>query len=82
MSIVFEHPQTGIIKVCPTGFSWTTLFFGFLVPLIRGWYICAAIMLLLSVFSCGIAQIIYCFFINEHYMNHLLEQGYVRIRSY
>ncbi|NCB20038.1 MAG: DUF2628 domain-containing protein, partial [Bacteroidia bacterium] len=26
----------GLEKDCPVGFSWTTLFFGFLVPLFRG----------------------------------------------
>ena len=33
--IVLKH-STGLIKECPTGYSWTTFFFGFFVPAFRG----------------------------------------------
>ena len=34
-NLIFKNPRTGIIKIAPTGFSWTVLLFGFLVPLHR-----------------------------------------------
>ena len=58
------------------GFSWTTFFFGFFVPLIRGdikWFL---IMLILSFLSFGLAQFILCFLYNKFYTVNLLEKGY------
>ena len=72
--IVLE--KNGIQKKSFVGFSWTTFFFGFFVPLIRGdikWFL---IMLILSFLSFGLAQFILCFLYNKFYTINLLEQGY------
>ena len=69
--------NAGIKKECPTGFSWTTLFFGFLVPLARGDLIGVIIQLLASVFSIGIFWFIWPFMYNKNYINRLLEKGYM-----
>ena len=34
--IYFENPNTGARREAPVGFSWTVLFFGGFVPLVRG----------------------------------------------
>lgn len=73
--IRFKHPN-GFFKEAPTGFSWTTLFFGFLVPLLRGWYGYSAICFIASLFTFGISSLVFPFLINAHYAKHLLEQGY------
>lgn len=46
------NSETGLRQAVPIGFSWTTLFFGFLVPLIRGDIRWAAIM-----FAAGIVAL-------------------------
>ena len=72
--IVLE--KNGIQKKSFIGFSWTTFFFGFFVPLIRGdikWFL---IMLILSFLSFGLAQFILCFLYNKFYTVNLLEKGY------
>ena len=33
--IIFQHPETGLTREAPVGYSWTVLFFGFFVPIIR-----------------------------------------------
>jgi hypothetical protein len=63
-------------KETPTGFSWTTLFFGFFVPLLRGWYGYSAICLIASVVTFGFSGFVFPFLINKQYVKHLLEQGY------
>ena len=72
--IVLE--KNGIQKKSFIGFSWTTFFFGFFVPLIRGdikWFL---IMLILIFISFGLAKFILCFLYNKFYTVNLLEKGY------
>ena len=72
--IVLE--KNGIQKKSFVGFSWTTFFFGFFVPLIRGdikWFL---IMLILSFLSFGLAQFILCFLYNKFDTVNLLEKAY------
>ena len=49
--ISMTHGETGIRQAVPIGFSWTTLFFGFFVPLIRGDIKWAAIMFVVAIMS-------------------------------
>lgn len=66
----------GAIKTIPTGFSWTTLFFGFFVPLFRGDVKYAIIMLLAAICTMGISNLIFPFFYNSTYIRDLLEAGW------
>lgn len=60
------------------GFSWTVLFFGFLVPLFRGDWKWTAIMLACSLLTVGLANIIFAFTYNKAYTRSMLvEQGFV-----
>jgi hypothetical protein len=72
MSINFKHTQTGLLKECPEGFSWTYFFFGPVVGLFRGMWIPAAV----SFFTVGFANLYYMFVINKNYAAHLMEKGY------
>lgn len=74
------HKKIGSItkrKTVKIGFSWTTLFFGYFVPLFRGmppsYFIKVAIF---SLFTLGLAQIYYGAKINEDFYEHLLDEGW------
>ncbi len=72
----FKHEKTGLIKEAPVGFSWTTFFFGFFVPIFRGAWLLAIICILVSIITVGIAWLVFPFIINKLYIKHLLETGY------
>ena len=74
--IITLRNEYGIIKIVPTGFSWTTFFFGFFVPLFRGDIKYFLIMLLLAIFTYGISYFIFPFFYNGIYLRNLLENGW------
>ena len=68
--------SNGIVKSVKVGYSWTTLFFNFLVPMVRAQWSDFAIL----IFSCGptlgILPLIWTFKINKRYCQSLLLQGY------
>jgi hypothetical protein len=75
--IIVQNPNNGLTKTGYYGFSWTYLFFGWLVPLFRGELGVAALHMLFTVCTLGIWQIIVSFLYNKQYMTRLLEKGYV-----
>ncbi len=75
--VMLQHPQTGVVRNGYYGFSWTYLFFGWWVPLIRGELGVAALHLLFTFFTFGLWQIIVAFLYNRHFMIRMLEKGYV-----
>ena len=75
--IYIRHEQSGITKNGYYGFSWTYLFWGWLVPIIRGEVGIGALHLLFSIFTLGIWQIIVCFLYNKQYMTRMLTTGWV-----
>lgn len=68
--------EYGAIKEAPIGFSWTTLVFGCLVPLLRGDFKWAAITFLLAAVSGGLSWFIVPFFYNKVYLDLLVDKGY------
>ena len=68
--------ESGIIKEIKVGYSWTTFFFGFWVPVIRGQWSDFAIMFISTVPTAGILPFIWTFKINKRYCQQLLEKGY------
>lgn len=56
------------------GFSWTTLFFGFIIPLVRGDWKWSAIMFGLGFVSGGFSNIIFAFMYNEIHVREILEK--------
>lgn len=64
-----------ITKRIPSGFSWTTFFFGIFVMISRGMWPQAAI----SFLSFGIANFYYIFKLNGIYLQKLLEEGWTEI---
>jgi hypothetical protein len=74
--VKMKNLQTGQVKTGFYGFSWTYLFFGFWVPLIRGELVIAALHLFFTVVTGGLWQVIVCFLYNKQYTNRLIEKGY------
>ena len=64
------------IKQAPLGFSWTTFFFGGWPAIFRQDWLMGAVILVLSVFTWGLAGIIFAFFYNKIYLKSLFEKGY------
>ena len=76
MKIELVSPD-GITKQVPLGFSWTTLLFGFFVPLYRGdmkWFV---VSLVLSLVTNGLSWVIFPFFYNKLYYRDLMKQGFL-----
>lgn len=68
--------EIGQIREVKEGFSWTTLFFGSLVPLCRGDWKWFLIMMVASFLTFGISHLVFCFMYNKFYVNDLIKEGY------
>lgn len=77
MATTVHLEKNGLVTKSFIGFSWTTLFFGFFVPLFRGDWKWVLIMLVLGLCSFGLANFILCFLYNSFYTKSLLEKGYI-----
>jgi hypothetical protein len=75
--VLIQDPKTNLVKNGYFGFSWTYLFFGWWVPLIRGELGVAALHLLFTAVTFGLWQFIVAFLYNKQYMTRMLEKGYV-----
>ena len=83
--IVLKHKESGLMKKCVTGFSWTTFFFGVLVPLVRGDLKWAAILfalgMIIGVPTFGIGALgvhtVFAFVYNKIYIRNLMSRGFV-----
>lgn len=82
MAVDINLTQNGVIRSIPVGFSWTTLFFGFFVPLFRGDWIWFLIMLFVGVSSLGVLNLIFAFLYNRIYANKLISSGWVPADNY
>lgn len=77
-TVMIKHPNSGMIKKGYFGFSWTYLFFGWWVPLIRGEVGIALIHLVFTGFTLGMWQLIMAFLYNKQYMTRMLvDKGFV-----
>ncbi len=76
MTTTINLKKDNLIKKGFVGFSWTTLFFGFFVPIIRGDVKWAVIMFIAALFTSFISNIVLAFIYNKQYTTRLLESGY------
>jgi hypothetical protein len=72
-----RHHSSGHEMEAPIGFSFTTLFFGIFVPLLRGDVSGSIIMLIATFLTGGLAWLVFPFIYNEMYIKALQKQGYV-----
>ncbi len=81
MTIQLKHSTSSLIKEVKYGFSWTSVFFGPIVPLLRGdtlWFI---LWLILSGFSFFVFWLIFPFIYNKIYLTKLLSNGYTPVNK-
>ncbi|OPG45087.1 HrgC protein [Helicobacter pylori] len=74
--------KDNLIKKGLVGFSWTTFFFGFFVPIIRGDARWAIVMVVAALFTFGLSNIVFAFIYNKQYTTRLLESGYEPANEY
>lgn len=75
--------RDGLMKTGYVGFSWTTLFFGFFVPIFRGDWFMVMVMLVLNIVAPFLSAIILGFVYNKMYTRGLIEKyGYVPADDY
>lgn len=75
--ITLFHPATSNYRLVPTGFSWTTLFFGFLPALFRNDIKWAAIQFAVAILTSGLSVLAFPFFYNKLHLDDLLKDGWV-----
>ena len=80
-TVTIEDKKNHIVKEAPVGFSWTVLFFGGFVPLVRGDWAYFFIMLIASIVTFGISGIIFAFIYNRIYLQNSLNKGF-KVKSY
>lgn len=76
-NIVLKQKETGLVKEAKLGFSFTSLFFGVIIPIIRGDFKGFVLQLLASMATFGFAWLVIPFLYNKRYVARLLEKGYV-----
>lgn len=83
MKARMENKSNGMVKEVKAGFSWTTFFFGFFVPLFRGdikWFLIMAAVNIGVVVILGplgiIPSIVWGFLYNRMYIKELMGKGY------
>ena len=74
--IKVKHNESGILKNCFVGYSWTYFFFGFFVPICRGETLIGLFHLIFTVVTFGIFQLIMPFLYNKQYSTRLLNNSW------
>jgi len=74
--IKVKHNESGILKHCFVGYSWTYFFFGFFVPIFRGEILIGVFHLIFSIVTFGIFQLIMPFLYNKQYSTRLLNNSW------
>jgi len=71
-----KHNESGILKNCFVGYSWTYFIFGFFVPIFRGEILIGVFHLIFSLVTFGIFQLIMPFLYNKQYSTRLLNNSW------
>ena len=77
MSIRLKNKYTGVVVAAPWGFSWTSLFFGPFVPLLRSDVKWAVLGFVIVAITAGLGWFVMPFVYNKFYIKELIEKGYI-----
>ncbi len=81
MKIEMRH-HSGVTKSVKLGFSWITLFWGWIPSSIRGHWSMVVKLFLLGWITLGIYPIYKSFNINKDYKEWLMLQGFEEVKNY
>lgn len=79
--IILQKSPNGPRKMVPTGFSWTTFFFGIFPALLRGDAKNAAFMFFSALLTLGFAALVWPFIYNDIYINDLKAKGWTEVKD-
>ena len=74
--MIINLEKNGVIKQAKLGFSWTTMFFGWFVPLIRGDWKWLIVILSIGMVTLGLSNLVFMFIYNKLYVRDLINDGY------
>jgi len=78
--VCLKHPELPIFTEVPVGFSWTCLFFGFLLFAYRqDWWLCA-LCALITILTGPWPNVILCWTYNSWYLNRKLRAGHTVVQ--
>lgn len=75
--VVLKHKTLEGTKEVPFLYSWTSVVFGFWVPLLRGDWKWFFIYLIVGLPTYNLGAIVLAFFYNKSYIKSLIEKGYL-----
>jgi hypothetical protein len=64
------------VQSAPLGFSWTTFFFSFFVPIFRGDWVWFFVQFILACLTSGLSVFVFAFIYNKIYAKSLLDKGF------
>lgn len=79
--IVLRHSDSGITKTARLGWSWTYLYFGWLVPLFRSELTVALLHFFFGLITFGLWQILWSFLYNKQHLTRLLTSGWTLVQD-
>ena len=74
--LVMEQPNTRHVKEAPLGYSWSMLFFGVFVPVVRSDWKWAFVSFALAIATLGLSWLILPFLYNAIYAKGLIGEGF------
>jgi hypothetical protein len=74
--VAFRHVPSGLAKNAYVGFCWTYVFFGWIVPVVRGEIGIGVLHLVLTLVSLGLFQLVMPFLYNKQHATRLLTSGW------
>lgn len=74
--IVLQNPRDGNTVTAAVGFSWTALFFGFLLLAYHKRYVVSFVLALITLVFGPLPNLVLCWFYNQHRIKSFWKQGY------
>ena len=74
--MIIIYRRDGLTKAVPTGFSWTTFFFGLFPALFRGDIFHTVLIFITALCTFGLSSLVWPFIYNGLYLNRMLSHGW------